>query len=130
MVTTWRSTPGTSSTRSTAGDESEAYMDEADNVACVSIGRVLSNDDSFIDLLDAPIGAAFERDRDTMAFVREMDSRTGDEAQRRHRTGCGRGRAARATSTLAGSELVRQPHVEEPSDGTRLVQRRVIERRR
>jgi hypothetical protein len=66
--------------RFTAGDESDEYMDDADNAAYVSVGAVLSKDDSFIDLLDAPIGAAFERDRDTMAFVRETDSRTGDEA--------------------------------------------------
>ena len=65
--------------RFTAGDESDEYMDDADNAAYVSVGAVLSKDDSFIDLLDAPTGAAFERDRDTMAFVRETDSRTGDD---------------------------------------------------
>jgi hypothetical protein len=65
--------------RFTAGDESDEYMDDADNAAYVSVGRVLSKDDSFIDLLDAPIGTAFERDRDTMVFVRETDARTGDD---------------------------------------------------
>lgn len=65
--------------RFTAGDESDEYMDDAANLAYVSVGAVLSKDDSFIDLLDAPAGAAFTRDRDTMAFVPEPDSRTGDD---------------------------------------------------
>jgi hypothetical protein len=65
--------------RFTAGDESDAYMDDADNAAYVSVGRVLSKDDAFIDLLDAPIGAAFERHRDANVFVPETDSRTGGD---------------------------------------------------
>ena len=35
---------------------------------------MLSKDDSFIDLLDAPKGAAFEWDRRTQAFVPEDDA--------------------------------------------------------
>ena len=53
----------------TAGDESEEYMDDAKNIAFVSVGLVLSKDDSFIDLLDAPVGASFVRDAETGAFV-------------------------------------------------------------
>jgi hypothetical protein len=59
--------------RLTANDESDEYMDDADNIAFVSLGRVLSNDDSFIDLLDAPVGAAFARDMRTGAFVQLED---------------------------------------------------------
>ncbi len=44
-----------------AGDETDEYMDNADNIHLVSLGAVLARDDSFIDLLDAPIGSAFEK---------------------------------------------------------------------
>jgi hypothetical protein len=59
--------------RIAAGDESDEYMDDPDNIAFVSLGRVLSKDDSFIDLLDAPGGASFARDPQTGAFVSMMD---------------------------------------------------------
>lgn len=52
-----------------AGDESQAYMDDADNLALVSLGALLSLDDSFVELLDAPEGAQFERDEITGGFV-------------------------------------------------------------
>lgn len=48
--------------RITANDESDEYMDSAENLAYVSLGAVLSRDDSFRDLLDAPVGSAFVRD--------------------------------------------------------------------
>lgn len=57
-----------------AGDESQDYMDDADNLALVSLGAVLSLDDSFIDLLDAPDGAQFERDAATGRFEPVADS--------------------------------------------------------
>jgi hypothetical protein len=59
--------------RITANDESDDYMADADNAAFVSLGRVLSKDDSFIGLLDAPIGASFARDARTDTFVRLAD---------------------------------------------------------
>lgn len=55
--------------RFTANDESDDYMDNPKNIAFVSIGLVLSKDDSFIDLLDAPEGASYTRDPLTKAFV-------------------------------------------------------------
>lgn len=55
--------------RFTADDETDEYMDDPENVAYVSVGRVLSVDDSFIDLLDLPVGASFVRDPETGAFV-------------------------------------------------------------
>jgi hypothetical protein len=72
----YREEPGNdkdSGWRFAANDESDEYMDDADNVAVVSIGRVLSEDDTFIDLLDAPAGAAFARDAQTGRFVRLPD---------------------------------------------------------
>ncbi|MFC4160496.1 immunity protein Imm33 domain-containing protein [Chitinimonas lacunae] len=51
-----------------AGDESQAYMDDDQNVAYVSLGAVLNRDDAFVDLLEAEIGAEFERHEDR--FVR------------------------------------------------------------
>jgi hypothetical protein len=59
--------------RFTANDESDAYMADPENSAFVSIGLVLSRDDSFIDLLDAPAGAWFVRDVATQAFVTGQD---------------------------------------------------------
>lgn len=55
--------------RFTANDESDAYMHDSANVALASLGAVLSVDDRFIKLLDAPAGAAFAFDRNTQAFV-------------------------------------------------------------
>lgn len=45
--------------RFTANDESDDYMNTAGNFAFVSVGLVLSKDDAFIHLLDAPEGSAF-----------------------------------------------------------------------
>lgn len=44
-----------------AGDESDAYMNDSENLHYVSLGRVLSKDDSIIELLEAPEGSAFIR---------------------------------------------------------------------
>lgn len=55
--------------RFTANDESDAYMNDSANVALVSLGAVLSVDDRFIRLLDAPAGAAFAFDHNTQQFV-------------------------------------------------------------
>lgn len=44
-----------------AGDESQDYMDDPDNIAYVSLGAVLSRDDAFVALLDSAVGSAFER---------------------------------------------------------------------
>jgi hypothetical protein len=55
--------------RITANDESDEYMDNASNCAYVSLGAVLSNDDSFIELLDSPEGSAFVRDASSGRFV-------------------------------------------------------------
>jgi hypothetical protein len=55
--------------RITANDESDEYMDESENIAYVSLGAVLSKDDSFRALLDAPTGSAFIRDQSTGQFA-------------------------------------------------------------
>jgi hypothetical protein len=55
--------------RITANDESDEYMDDSKNCAYVSLGAVLTRDDSFIHLLDSPIGAAFIRVGETGEFV-------------------------------------------------------------
>jgi hypothetical protein len=54
--------------RITAGDESDAYMDDDDNIYYVSLGKVLNQDDSFLHLLDAEVGSAFERNEATGEF--------------------------------------------------------------
>lgn len=55
----------------TAHDESEAYLSQSSNVAYVAIGRVLNIDDSFLALLDNPIGSAFIRNSLTGQFEPE-----------------------------------------------------------
>ncbi|WP_269629826.1 immunity protein Imm33 domain-containing protein [Pelomonas sp. BJYL3] len=55
--------------RITANDESDEYMDDADNCAYVSLGAVLNVDDAFIDLLDAPAGSAFVLNPETGHFT-------------------------------------------------------------
>ena len=54
--------------RFTAGDETDDYMDDADNSRYVSLGAILAKDDSVIHLLEAPEGARFFRDPDTGLF--------------------------------------------------------------
>ena len=51
------------------GDESDEYMDDSENTSLVSLGAVLREDDAVLDLLDSPVGAAFELDRSTGQFV-------------------------------------------------------------
>lgn len=55
--------------RITANGESEAHMDDASNLAYVSLDAVLSRDDSFRELLDAAIGSAFVRAPGTNEFI-------------------------------------------------------------
>jgi hypothetical protein len=51
-----------------AGDESQAYMDDPDNLAIYDVNTIANYDPEIIPFLDAPIGLAFERD-DSGAFV-------------------------------------------------------------
>jgi len=59
--------------RITSDTESQEYMDVAQNHEYVSLGAVLSRDDSFVTLLDAPAGSAFARDSATGEFVSLQD---------------------------------------------------------
>jgi len=52
-----------------AGDESEEYMDDTDNIFFVSLGAVLREDDSVLDLLGSAAGSSFERDGSAGRFV-------------------------------------------------------------
>lgn len=55
--------------RFTANDESDDYINDSANVALVSLGAVLSVDDRFIALLDAPAGSAYAFDHNSQQFV-------------------------------------------------------------
>jgi hypothetical protein len=55
--------------RITSNTETDEYMDDSNNVAYVSLGAVLSKDDSFVALLESPVGSAFIRDDSTGQFV-------------------------------------------------------------
>ena len=55
--------------RFTANDESDDYINDSANVALVSLGAVLSVDDRFIALLDAPAGSAYAFDHSTQQFM-------------------------------------------------------------
>ena len=46
------------------GDESDDYLNDSGNVLYIAIGAVLNRDDSFVSLLDSPVGSAFERTSD------------------------------------------------------------------
>ena len=46
--------------RMMAGDETQEYLDNQDNINIVSLGVVLNIDDSFIGVLDEPVGSEFE----------------------------------------------------------------------
>lgn len=43
------------------GNESDDFLNNPENLSFVSLGAVLSKDDSFVHLLDAPIGACYQR---------------------------------------------------------------------
>ncbi|MEW9899664.1 DUF2185 domain-containing protein [Chitinivorax sp. PXF-14] len=55
--------------RITSNTESDEYTDNTENVAYVSLGAVLSRDDSFLNLLEQPVGSAFIRNASTNEFV-------------------------------------------------------------
>lgn len=55
--------------RITANDESDEYMEDSKNCAYVSLGAVLNQDDSFVELLESPVGSAFVRDPESGRFV-------------------------------------------------------------
>lgn len=59
--------------RITSNTESDEYMDDSDNAAYVSLGAVLSRDDSFLSLLEQPAGLAFVRDESTAEFIQLPD---------------------------------------------------------
>ena len=67
--------------RLTANDESDEYMSDSKNLAYVSLGAVLSRDDSFRDLLDAPTGSAFIRSSETGKFEAEIAERMSQRAE-------------------------------------------------
>jgi hypothetical protein len=46
-----------------AGDESDAYMDDASHHSIYDVNTIANYDADVIPLLDAPLGSAFERDR-------------------------------------------------------------------
>jgi hypothetical protein len=48
--------------------ETQEYVDDHNNLQYIAIGKVLNLDDSFIHLLNAPIGAEFCRDEATDTF--------------------------------------------------------------
>jgi len=52
----------------TAGDESDEYINEPDNLSFVSLGAVLRVDASIVGLLDTPAPCAFVRSGDDDRF--------------------------------------------------------------
>jgi len=52
-----------------AGDESAGYLDSTGNTLYLSLGSVLNHDDSFLHLLEAPVGSAFRRATPEEEFV-------------------------------------------------------------
>jgi len=59
--------------RITSNTEPDEYMDDGANIAYVSLGAVLSKDDSFVSLLEHQTGAAFIRDESTGQFIAVPD---------------------------------------------------------
>jgi hypothetical protein len=55
-------TPEDSGWRFLAGDESQEYTDDPDNLALYDVNTIANYDPDVIVLLDAPLGSAFRRD--------------------------------------------------------------------
>ena len=51
------------------GNEGQKYLDNPENSQFVSLGLILNIDDSFLDLLEKPIGSAFVRNTKTGNFI-------------------------------------------------------------
>ncbi len=51
-----------------SGNETDDYSDDSDNFQYIAIGVVLNKDDSFVHLLNEPIGSEFARDEVTGGF--------------------------------------------------------------
>ncbi|MBB5645895.1 DUF2185 domain-containing protein [Pedobacter cryoconitis] len=49
--------------------ETQEYVDDVTNLQYISIGKVLNLDDSFIHLLDEPIGSEFSKDDETGSYL-------------------------------------------------------------
>ena len=60
--------PTDSGWRFLAGDESQAYISNPDNLALYDVNIIANYDHEIIPMLDAPRGSAFERDPRTSAF--------------------------------------------------------------
>jgi hypothetical protein len=63
-----------------AGNESQDYIDNPDNLAIYDVNTIANYDPDVIPLLGEPIGSAFERDPETKQFIAvDLDSDDGDE---------------------------------------------------
>jgi hypothetical protein len=56
-----------------SGRESDEYMQEPDNFAIHDVNTIANYDAEIVPLLHAPVGAAFERQNGTGAFVEVRD---------------------------------------------------------
>ncbi len=52
-----------------AGDESQAYLDKADNTGIYDVNDIANCDPDIVPLLDFPVGSEFERDEETGKLV-------------------------------------------------------------
>ena len=56
-----------------SGFESDAYMDDADNLAIYDVNTIANYDPDIIPFLDAPVGSTFERENGTGPFIEVHD---------------------------------------------------------
>ena len=56
-----------------SGDETDEYMDDADNYGIYDVNTIANYDRDVIPFLDAPVGSAFARDRRSGKFVEVED---------------------------------------------------------
>jgi hypothetical protein len=66
--------------RFTAGDESEAYMDDPNNAGIYKLNTICNDDPDIIPLLNTPIPCAFERDENGM-FQQIKDWKTDEDEE-------------------------------------------------
>ena len=52
-----------------SGNESDEFLDDPDNLGLYDVNTIANYDQAIIPLLDAPSGAAYERDQETGEFV-------------------------------------------------------------
>jgi hypothetical protein len=98
----------------TAGQESQSYMNDADNHGIYDVNTIANYDPDIIAFLDAPAGAAFEREGASGGFTQVA----GEPWETRHKAVCACEEVAAAGFPCSGGRSPADNEVVDPSSRT------------